>query len=40
MKMMNIFFGLSALLFVQGAPLCAQQIPASARLPKARRRFP
>ena len=29
MKMMNMFFGLSALLLVQGAPLCGQQIPAS-----------
>src|SRR3984893_9175399 len=26
---MVVFFGLSALLFVQGASLCAQQIPAS-----------
>ncbi len=29
MKIVSMFFGLSALLFVQGAPVTAQQIPAS-----------
>jgi histidine triad (HIT) family protein len=29
MKIVNIFFGLSTLLFMQTVPLCAQQIPAS-----------